>query len=210
MAQVFVLSVFSLNGEPMGEPKRLNALPIRIGRNGLNDFVIGHGGVSSFHARVEDVEGRLCVTDLASKNGVRVMSHGPVPQPLPPNQPIDLQPVGFQFFLGVHVCVRIGFEERSEPLEHRGPMSFTGQVVGNAGVMLGTPSMMPPAPATPQRSLSPSPFDSPAFGAPARPPSNPPGAGALPPMAASPGAVRAATGFLQGLTTEAMALQGLK
>ena len=211
MATVFVLSAFSLNGEPMGEPKRVTALPIRIGRNGLNDFVIGHGGVSSFHARVDDVEGRLCVTDLASKNGVRLMSSGPVPQQLPPNQPFDLQPGGFQFFLGVHVCVRITFDELREPLEHRGPMSFTGQVVGNAGMLLGTPAQPPPVPAPlmPGRSHSPSPFDAPAFGAPARPPSNPPAAG-LPPVGGNPGGGRAATGFLQGLTAEAMALQGLR
>lgn len=212
MATVFVLSAFSLNGEPMGEPKRVTALPIRIGRNGLNDFVIGHGGVSSFHARVDDVEGRLCVTDLASKNGVRMMTGGPVPHPLPPNQPFDLQPGGFQFFLGVHVCVRIAFDELREPLEHRGPMSFTGQVVGNAGMLLGTPSQQPPTPAplVPGRSHSPSPFDAPAFGAAARPPSNPPPGAGLPPVGGNPGGGRAATGFLQGLTAEAMALQGLK
>ena len=77
MATVFVLTAFSLNGEPMGEPKRLTALPIRIGRNGLNDFVLTHGGVSSFHARIEDVDGRLCVTDLGSKNGVLLVRGGP-------------------------------------------------------------------------------------------------------------------------------------
>jgi type VI secretion system protein ImpI len=195
VATVFVLSAFSLNGEPMVEPKRFTALPIRIGRNGLNDFVIGHGGVSSFHARIDDVEGRLCVTDLASKNGVLLVGGGGPSSALPPNQPFDLQPGGFQFFLGIHVRLQITFDEVREPLAHRGQMSFTGHVVGNADILLGTPS--PTAP--PQLNMP------------------PPLQSALPPQGRLPGAPataaggeRAATGFLQGLTAESMALQGLR
>lgn len=210
MATLFVLSAFSLNGEPMGEPKRLSALPIRVGRNGLNDFVIMNGGVSSFHARIDDVGGRLCITDLASKNGVRLLTGGPGWHQLPPNQPFDLQPGGFQFFLGVHVRVQVAFEERQEPLEHRGPMSFTGQVVGNIGMLQGTPSNPPPA-AGPAPMISPSPFNPLEGGVQGRPASMPAQVGmqpALPGPSAAGG--RAATGFLQGLTTEAMALQGLR
>jgi type VI secretion system protein ImpI len=204
VATVFVLSAFTLNGEPVGEPRRFTALPIRIGRNALNDFVIPHGGVSSFHARIDDVDGRLCVTDLASKNGVCLLTGARAGHQLPPNQPFDLQPSGFQFFLGILVRLQVGFDELREPLEQRGPASFTGQVVGNAGVLLGTPSFPPAAP-------SPSPFIVPELGAPRPPSSIPASAGrlpALPDPAAAGG--RAATGFLQGLTDEAMALQGLK
>jgi type VI secretion system protein ImpI len=201
VATVFVLSAFALNGEPMCEPKRLTALPIRIGRNGLNDFVLTHGGVSSFHARVEDVDGRLCITDLGSKNGVLLVTGGP-PTTLPPNQPFDLQPCGFQFFLGVHCRVQITFDEQHEPLEHRGPMSFTGHVVGNAGVLLGTPSQAPPSPAVDPRAQA-LPF-------PAAAPWMPPQQGLPPSIGPAPVGGRAATGFLQGLTDEAMALQGLR
>lgn len=209
MATVFVLSAFTLNGEPMGQPKRLTALPIRIGRNALNDFVLTHGGVSSFHARIDDVDGRLCVTDLASKNGVRLLSGGPTGQQLPPNQPFDLQPSGFQFFLGIHVRLQIGFDELREPLEQRSPMSFTGHVVGNAGVLLGgTPSVVPPTPTPgPGASFPSGPFPGPP-GAASRPPSiSPPGMPQGVPVGAG---ARAATGFLQGLTAESMALQGLR
>lgn len=201
MATVFVLSAFSLNGEPMGDPKRLSALPIRIGRNGLNDFVIGHGGVSSFHARIEDVDGRLCVTDLGSKNGVLLVSDGSS-SALPANQPFDLQPSGFQFFLGVNCRVQITFDEQREPLQHRGPMSFTGQVVGNAGVLLGTPSLGPLPVHGPSASPSP----------PVAAPTNVPNLPSLPPPdgLSAPIGGRAATGFLQGLTAETMALQGLR
>jgi type VI secretion system protein ImpI len=199
VATVFVLSAFTLNGEPMGEPKRLAALPIRIGRNALNDFVLTHGGVSSFHARIDDIDGRLCITDLGSKNGVRLLTGAPTGFQLPPHQPFDLQPSGFQFFLGIYVRIHVTFDEMREPLEHRGPLSFTGQVVGNAGVLLGTPSIppqspLPPAPLGGSAPASPSAISS-------LPPPGPAGAG--------PGG-RAATAFLQGLTAESMALQGLK
>jgi type VI secretion system protein ImpI len=200
VATVFVLSAFTLNGDPMGEPKRLAALPIRIGRNALNDFVLTHGGVSSFHARIDDIDGRLCITDLGSKNGVRLLTGGPTGFQLPPHQPFDLQPSGFQFFLGIYVRIQVGFDELREPLEHRGPMSFTGQVVGNAGVLLETPSVAPPAAVPPPR-VSPSPY--PAAGSSVPPPA------AMSPGLPGPGG-RAATAFLQGLSAESMALQGLK
>jgi type VI secretion system protein ImpI len=178
-------------------------LPIRIGRNGLNDYVIGHGGVSSFHARVDDVDGRLCVTDLASKNGVLMMSNGSSGL-IRPNQPVDLQPAGFQFFLGVNVRLQIAFDELREPLEHRGALSFSGHVLGNAGVLLGTPGQMPSV-APPPPMAGPVGHFQPALSAPGRPPSSPPGIGN------GPGG-RAATGFLQGQghSSESMALQGLR
>lgn len=210
MATVFVLSAFTLNGEPMGEPKRFSALPIRIGRNALNDFVLAHGGVSSFHARIDDIGGRLCITDLASKNGVRLMTGGPAGHQLTPNQPADLQPCGFQFFLGIHVHLSVAFAEQREPLEQRNPMSFTGQVIGNAGIFPGTPSSPPPAVGGPPMAPMPLTFNPPERAVPARPASMP--AVAMPHDLGPPQApgARAATGFLQGLTDEAMALQGLK
>jgi type VI secretion system protein ImpI len=202
VATVFILSAFSLNGEPIAEPKRLTALPIRIGRNGLNDYVIGHGGVSSFHARLDDVDGRLCITDLASKNGVLMMNAG-ASGLIKPNQPVDIQPGGFQFFLGVNVRVQVTFDQLREPLELRGALSYSGHVLGNAGVLLGTPhvpgaSVQPPAPLT-----GPAAQFQPALAAPGRPASLPPGVGN------GPGG-RAATAFLQGMNAESMALQGLR
>ncbi|HYP87888.1 MAG TPA: FHA domain-containing protein, partial [Polyangiaceae bacterium] len=223
MATVFVLSAFSLNGEPIADPKRLTALPIRIGRNGLNDYVIGHGGVSSFHARIDDVDGRLCVTDLASKNGVLMVSGGSSGR-IRPQHPVDLQPSEFQFFLGVNVRVQVAFDELREPLEQRGALSYTGHVLGNAGVLLGTPpNMVPSAPppamrpsGSPPPMMAAMPHLAPAaptgIAAPfqavpvqtGRPPSVPPAG-----LGGAPGG-RAATAFLQGLSSEEMALQGLR
>lgn len=225
VATAFVLAAFNLSGAPLCEPKRLTALPIRIGRNGLNDFVISHGGVSSFHARVDDVEGRLCVTDLGSKNGVRVPTGNTMSNALTPHQPVDLQPSGFQFFLGVHVQVRVTFDELREPLEHRGPGSFSGQVLGNAGALLETPSLMPPVPqplVAPQSAFPQSPVPAPAPFPAAPVPAAPSGPAAAPFQVAAVGPSvppqylpgepgnRAATGFLQGLSAEGMALAGLR
>jgi len=201
VATVFVLSAFSLNGEPMAEPKRLTALPIRIGRNGLNDYVIGHGGVSSFHARLDDVDGRLCITDLNSKNGVLLMSGGSSGL-IKPNQPMDIQPSAFQFFLGVNVRVHVTFDQLREPLEQRGALSYSGHVLGNAGVLLGTPAQMPSV-LPPAAITGPAAQFQPALAAPGHAPSLPPGVGHQP-------GGRAATAFLQGLDSEAMALQGLR
>lgn len=227
MAIVFVLQAFTLDGTALSDVKRITALPIRVGRNGLNDFVLPHGAVSSFHARIEDVNGRLCITDLASKNGVRVPSGGgAVPPAIPPNQPVDLQPVGFEFFLGSHVRVAIKFDEAREPLVHRGALSFSGQVVGNAGMLLETPSHTPSGLGGPSPTPLPSgaqpawqPVRDSGAPAPAWPaqPSQPAGP-TFQPATAFPGApqrlpgerARSATGMLQGLTDEAMALAGLR
>jgi type VI secretion system protein ImpI len=201
VATTFVLRALSLNGEPLGEPKRLHALPIRIGRNGLNDFVVLSQGVSSFHARIDDVEGRLCITDLASKNGVLLVNPGHSGA-IPPNQPFDLQPGNFQFFLGVHVRVQLTFEEQREPIE-RMPTSFTGHVLGNAGALHG--SMVP----APHQGSTPPPVD-PGFMPPV-PKAAPLPGGSLPGNpSADAGGRRPSTAFLQGLTAEAMALQGLR
>lgn len=187
----------------MVEPKRLTALPIRIGRNGLNDYVVGHNGVSSFHARIDDIDGRLCITDLGSKNGVLLVG-GNLSSRLPPQQPFDLQPSGFQFFLGAHVRLQVTFDEANEPLEHRGPHSFTGHVVGNAGVLLEGP----PAGPSPAGAGGPPPFVPGPASAPLVPSSAAPFQLSDAPLPTVGG--RAATGFLQGLSAEAMALQGLR
>lgn len=218
MSTIFVLSAALLDGTPLGEPKRIMALPIRVGRNGLNDFCVAHGAVSSFHARIEDVNGRLCITDLASKNGVRVPVGGGLPQAIAPNQPLDLQPGGFQFFLGVHVSIQIAFDQMREPLEQRGALSFSGDVLGNAGVLLDNPSPAPLGPPPPNLYLPAGAGLPPGLAAAGMPPGGSsfepaavfPGAPPAAPPTAQGGGGRAATGLLHGLTAEAMALAGLR
>ena len=45
-------------------------LPIRLGRNALNDCQLNHPFISDFHADIEWVDGRLCVRHLHSRNGL--------------------------------------------------------------------------------------------------------------------------------------------
>jgi type VI secretion system protein ImpI len=219
VATVFVLTAFNLADQPMNEaPHRLTALPIRIGRNALNDYVVNHGAISSFHARIEDVDGKLCIIDLGSKNGVRVPLPGAIPVMVPPNQPMDLAPAGFQFFLGSHVRIQITFDQVRDLLEFRGPLSMSGEVLGNAHMLLQTPSQLPAPPAMPAQG----PHGGPGLGgvsplpALAGAPSPGPAAGAPPPLHAAgqpqPGGPRqrANTGFLGPMNAEVMALQGLR
>ncbi len=226
MTCVFVLTAFDLTGKVISEAKRLSALPIRIGRNGLNDFVLNHAAVSSFHARVEDIDGRLCITDLNSKNGVWLTSGSQVPSRITPMAPVDLQPSRFEFFFGAHVVVRLAFEEMVE-LDPRSVQHFTGHIVGNPSAMghgaslppgplhggmpahsplpggMHSPSAVPPLPLTGPAPLGPSPQG--AF----QPAHAFPGA-AAPALPGRQGGERTATGALPVLDAETMALLGLK
>ena len=49
--------------------KTFSRLPVRIGRNELNDLCVSNGYVSSFHAVLDVQGGNLVVRDLGSTNG---------------------------------------------------------------------------------------------------------------------------------------------
>ena len=67
-------------------------LPVRIGRNALNDLVLEHNFVSQFHAVLEIQDGQLALRDLGSTNGT-LLKGGRVP----PNQSVFLAHHGFEF-----------------------------------------------------------------------------------------------------------------
>jgi type VI secretion system protein ImpI len=186
----------------------------------LNDFSINHPTISSFHARIEDVDGRLCIVDLGSKNGVHVQHpNAATPQRLNPQEPVDLAPSGFQFLLGPHIHMHVGFDEIRDELEFRGPGSFAGSVLGNRGMLLETPqggSGHGPPPAAGVPALPPLMGG----GAAPRPSGSPPGYPAAPaapqewPSADGTGQGRrrssASTEFFNNLGPEFLALQGLR
>ncbi|HEV8547594.1 MAG TPA: type VI secretion system-associated FHA domain protein [Polyangiaceae bacterium] len=176
---------FILSGSPIELTRhRFTSLPIRLGRNELNDCPIVHPLVSNFHARIDDVGGKLCVEDLGSKNGVFVPQQGvDTPLRIPPNQPHDLQASGFEFFLSVGVKITIRFETHNNPLDDRLAKSFAGSVLGNREALLGA---LPPAAA--QASAVGNPWG---------------GQSAAPARAMS-------TQFFTDLRPEALALQGLR
>ena len=133
---VFVLRAARFDGSPLGE-RRVASLPIRIGRNALNDFPITDPGIAEFHALVEDAGGRLCVRDLNSPSGVAVRVPPQVfPTRIPARVPVDLRGGGFQFALGGVALVSL-FVERSSspPLPKTMPMQ--GAVLGNQSLFRG-------------------------------------------------------------------------
>jgi len=68
-------------------------LPIRIGRNALNDLQLELPFVSEFHAVIESNGQQIVLRDLGSTNGTLLRSSGRVP----PNQIVDLAPHGYEF-----------------------------------------------------------------------------------------------------------------
>lgn len=196
MAIVFVLRAYNLGNSLLLE-KRLSSLPIRVGRNALADFQIKQSHISDFHALVEDVEGRLYVRDLNSKNGVYATPTGhSVPVRVEPQAAVDLQTCGFQFFLGVQIRIAIEFEQGATTVSNRTSTAI-GSVLGNQAVLRDSgasgpyPAMQGQNPGLDPRALPPLPSSAPPPPAgaawdprvPVRSPSHPPGA-----LAASPGA----------------------
>jgi pSer/pThr/pTyr-binding forkhead associated (FHA) protein len=71
VAQAFILNMYATDDSHLGQ-RKFSGLPIRVGRNALNDWQVEQTFVSDFHARIEEVDGQLAVRDLNSKNGVYV------------------------------------------------------------------------------------------------------------------------------------------
>ena len=135
MAIVFVLRAFHLNESELLK-LRLYRLPIRIGRNALADFQLRQSYISDFHALIEDIDGRLCVRDLNSKNGVYTYAAGEqLPVRLQPQAVVDLASCNFQFFLGAQIGIAIEFEQGTAPTSTRAS-SAIGSVLGNQAVLL--------------------------------------------------------------------------
>ncbi len=77
-------------------------LPVRIGRNPLNDVQLDDGFVSQFHAVIEGDGQRLFLRDLGSRNGTHLRQGGAVA----PHQPLDLASHGNEFaIVSLHFIV---------------------------------------------------------------------------------------------------------
>lgn len=181
---IFVLRSARLDNSPFPvEKDRFSRLPIRIGRNPLNDYCLKHALVSGFHARIEDVDGKLCVRDLGSKNGIFVTSlDRGVPIRIAPNGVVDLAPHGFRFFIG-QLAIHVEVQQGEAPVRES---AMLGSVIGNLN-MLSDSASNPAIPA-PWQGHSPS---APPVGYPQAPshshsPSGmPPMPGGLPPLSPS-------------------------
>jgi type VI secretion system protein ImpI len=129
MAMGLRLRYRSSDGAVFGE-REVTQLPVRFGRNAMNDCVIEHPQVSQFHAVVELLDGQLGVRDLNSKNGVYTSPSGR----LHPGQFLPLAPSANVFSLGPVVHVQV------EPFEH-GPQAGV-RMSPVQGRVLGRPSVM--------------------------------------------------------------------
>ena len=134
MNQAYILRAYLFDGTLVLE-RRYAALPIRIGRNALNDFQITQMLVSGFHAMIEPADGKLLVRDLGSKNGVliRHMKTGGAVR-VEMHAAVDLAALGYEFFLGPQVQVRVQVVA-GEPEEQRPPTAGDGVVLGNAQML---------------------------------------------------------------------------
>jgi type VI secretion system protein ImpI len=224
---MFVLRAYQSDNTPLtAERYRFPHLPIRIGRNPLNDYSLQHPVVSSFHARIEEIEGKICIRDLGSRNGVYVPApSGAGSARVEANASIDLGPVGFRFYLAGSILVKLEFVEEEEPVPSR-RSAKAGSVLGNAG-MIGQSAQ--PVPQAPIRS-APAPAwasSSPAVQAPAAPPVVPiaapvpprqgllpsPGAAQVAPAAMGPrqpGRVDTSGSLPASVELDVLALQGLR
>jgi len=131
---MFVLTAFALNGTPLSAAKsQFQHLPIRIGRNALNDFVLAFTTVSSFHARIEDINGSVCIRDLGSKNGIFLPSpsDGNLVR-IAPNTSVALNPSNPCFFVSPHFQLKVEFVAQQAPVRNA---LACGTVLGNRSII---------------------------------------------------------------------------
>jgi type VI secretion system protein ImpI len=117
------------------DQKKIAAMPIRIGRNALNNCQISHNFVSDHHARIDEAEGRLWVRDLGSKNGVYVRrDDATMPVRIAVQTPVDLGLYKNEFFVGPLLRIKVDVIEAEEE-DDRGPAS-SGTVLGNRQMLM--------------------------------------------------------------------------
>ncbi|HMI87894.1 MAG TPA: type VI secretion system-associated FHA domain protein [Polyangiaceae bacterium] len=139
MPRGFILYLQTLDNTPVGE-RRAPALPIRIGRNPLNDCQVSQNFISDFHAIIEEVSGRISVRDLNSKNGIFVRtSRTGAPTRVASQASVDLAAYDYEFFVGPFLRVKLEFTESDSDFP-RDPRSMGPNVLGRMlDVGLGTP-----------------------------------------------------------------------
>ncbi|HKO47490.1 MAG TPA: FHA domain-containing protein, partial [Polyangiaceae bacterium] len=156
MESAFLLRATRFDGSLLCE-RRVATLPIRIGRNALNDFALSDLGIAEFHAIVEEIGGRLCVRDLNSTQGVAVRIPPQVfPTRIPARASADLKSGGFQFALGNAALVSLFVDTSSSP-PPRKTSAGQGSVLGNPSLLRGPGSTLQlPRFSEPGRRASPS------------------------------------------------------
>jgi type VI secretion system protein ImpI len=106
MPREFVI-VVTVDAESQPMEHRVARLPISMGRDASNDVQVSSQFVSGFHAKVEEVKGRVFVRDLGSRNGTQVVTADGAKTRVAPHALYDLSQCNNQFFLGSSVRVQV-------------------------------------------------------------------------------------------------------
>src|SRR5262245_53696774 len=106
MPRQFVI-VVTVDAQSQPVEHRVAGLPISMGRDASNDVQVSSQFVSGFHAKVEEVKGRVFVRDLGSRNGTQVVTADGAKTRVAPHALYDLSQSSNQFFLGSSVRVQV-------------------------------------------------------------------------------------------------------
>ena len=109
IGQMFVFFAFQADNTPVPCDRwQFSHLPIRIGRNPDNDYSPQHPAISGSHAIIEDRDGKICIRDLGSRNGVFLPTPaGDGKIRIDAHVDVDLEPAGFRFYLTECVWVQL-------------------------------------------------------------------------------------------------------
>lgn len=94
-----------LEGPVSAKAFYLGSLPLRVGRDPLNEVVIDDANVSRYHAEVRDEGGQLVIVDLGSTNGVKVNGQVVQQHALQSNDVVQMGDALFEF-LGAGILSR--------------------------------------------------------------------------------------------------------
>lgn len=133
--QGFVLRAYNLDGT-LAKEQSFSGLPIRIGRNALNDFQVDSKTVSNFHARIDYEQGRVRVYDLNSTNGVftRIPNEGSAERV--GEQGAEITGPQIQIILGAQLWLCL--HPAAKPISDR--RAVTGSVLGNPAMLEAVPN----------------------------------------------------------------------
>ncbi len=126
----FVLRAYNLDGTLLKE-RSFSGLPIRIGRNALNDFQLDSKTASNFHARIDYEHGRVRVYDLNSTNGVFTRIPDQRPAERVGEQGAEIAGPEIQIILGAQLWLSL--YPAAKPVNER--PAVRGSVLGNPAML---------------------------------------------------------------------------
>jgi hypothetical protein len=106
MSRQFVI-VVTVDAESQPIEHRVAGLPVTLGRDASNDVQVTSQFVSGFHAKIEEIKGRVFVRDLGSRNGTQVCTVDGAKTRVAPHALYDLSQCKDEFFLGSSVRVQV-------------------------------------------------------------------------------------------------------